>query len=479
MRVSGSATSLVVSLYMDSHTLLQRLTELIQPHRAQQLAKAHGWYQRRGKIAPFEFLFSVVGQGSAMELTLNAQASALSETVSRQALDQRYNPAAVPFFQAAFQEALATTLTWKIDSTMVRLLQQRFAAVRLFDSTHCSCSEALAKIFPGCGGGGGQAGFKVLLSYDYAAGQLHPLAVVPAKRSDQGLADTAAQQVGPQELGLWDKGFYKAGALRDIHQRGGYFLVPWARSVSVWELDPQGQRPDQPLEVAPALKASTQACVEWQAVELGQTQNSRLGPVRLVAFRLPEENANRRRAQWREKCRTYGRQPTAAALQLAGWLILLTNAPVELLPTAALSYLYRVRWQIELVFKQFKSVLRLNVLPSRNDCRVQGEIWARLLAALLTFVWYQHVNVVSLRLYERETSFAKVAKLLQQHGQTIVRTLFTARERIASEFRNLWKKLLKLARKERQPNRPTTWENVCAHWLEAPDRVKSKAQLHH
>jgi len=444
------------------NTLLQRLTQLIRPERAQQIAKEHGWYRRRGKISPFEFLYSSLGQGSALELTLNAQAGSLSEPVTRQALDQRYRPAAVAFFKHAFQESLAQTLNWKTDSAMTGLLQQRFAAVRLFDSTHCPCSDALAQLFPACGGGGALAGVKVLLSYDYGAGQLHPLEVLPGKRSDQGLAQRVAQELGPQELGIWDKGFYKAGALRQVAERGAYFLMPWPQSVGVYRADGPGQRGPQ-LEVAAELRVSSQNRVEWSAVELGQTEESRLGPVRLIAYRLREEQANRRRAALREKCRTYGRQPTEQALELAGWLILLTNAPTDRLPTAAVGFLYRARWQVELIFKQWKSVLRLDVLPSDNPDRVQCEIWGRLLLGVLTFVWYQHANVACLAQHDREISFAKVAKQLQQQGQSLVRALFGGRERLESEYRALWKKLLKLARKERQPSRPTTWENLCVH----------------
>jgi hypothetical protein len=186
----------------------------------------------------------------------------------------------------------------------------------------------------------------------------------------------------------------------------------------------------------------------------------------LIAYRLAEPNANRRRAQLREKCRTHGRQPTEQALELAGWLILLTNAPKALLPTAAASYVYRIRWQVELIFKQWKSVLRLDVLPSQNAFRVQCELWARLLTALLTFVWHQHTNAACLKLHQCEISFSKVAKLWQQQGQSLVRALFGDRAGIESEFRKLWKRILKLARKERQPSRPTTWENLCSHWLE-------------
>ena len=104
----------------------------------------------------------------------------MSEPVTRQAIDQRYSPAAVAFFKPAFQDSLAQTLNLETHSAMASLLQQRFAAVRLFDSTHCPCSDSLAQLFAACGGGGGLAGVKVLLCYDYGAGQLHPLEVLPA-----------------------------------------------------------------------------------------------------------------------------------------------------------------------------------------------------------------------------------------------------------------------------------------------------------
>ena len=445
---------------------LQRFETLLCVVTCLRLAKETGWYQRRGKISPFEFLYSLVfGQGSALALTLNAQAVSLSRTVSRQALDQRFTPAAVEYFKAAFATVLQSTLAWKSDSPHARNLQSQFSAIRIFDSTHCACSDSLAALFPACGGGGGEAGIKVLLGYEYITSQLHPLAVLPGKCTDQGLAEMVCQQVQPGELGLLDKGFHKAKGLRGIAARQAYFIIPWSRSVSVWQIDAAGQR--QPLDLAAELKHTLGSCREWSAIHLGQEPDAQLGPVRLLAYRLPEENANRRRASLREKCRTYGRQPTVAALELAGWLILITNAPATKLPLATVGYMYRVRWQIELVFKQWKSVLRIDVLPSQNDSRVQCEVWARLLAALLGFVWHQHLNVACLSAHERELSFSKMAKQLQQQGHSLVRTLFQDRAGLDSHLRQIWHKLLQLARKERQPSRPTTWENLHTHWLDA------------
>jgi hypothetical protein len=446
-------------------TFTKRFTQLFRPDLCQQLAQTHGWQQRRGKISAFEFLYSVVfGQSSALALTLNAQAASLSQPVSRQAIDQRYTPAAVAFFKAAFAQGLQQTLAYQLDSPLSQLLQKGFAAVRLFDSTTCACAPALATLFPACGGDGAAAGLKVLLSYDYGRSQLQPLAVLAAKRSDQGLATLVAQHVGVNELGIFDKGFYKAEALRDLHQRGGYFLVPWPRSATVWQTSAAGQR--QLLDLAAQLRTTTAESREWSQVELGRTELAHLGPVRLLAYRLSPESAARRRAHLREQSRTQGRQPTAEALELAGWWLLLTNAPAQRLPLAAAAYLYRVRWQVELIFKQWKSVLRLQILPSTNPNRVQCEVWARLLAAVLGFVWHQHAGAACLTLHQRELSFLKLAKQLQQHAQILTRTLFSQRAGWEPLLRELWHKVLKLARKEQQPSRQTTWQNLRIRWLD-------------
>ena len=78
-------------------------------------------------------------------------------------------------------------------------------------------------------------------------------------------------------------------------------------------------------------------------------------PVRLLAVRVPQEVADQRRRKLREEARDKGRQVSARRLALAAWVILITNAPPELVSLEAALVLGRVRWQIELLFKLWKS----------------------------------------------------------------------------------------------------------------------------
>jgi hypothetical protein len=167
----------------------------------------------------------------------------------------------------------------------------------------------------------------------------------------------------------------------------------------------------------------------------------------------------------RESLRKQGRTPSAKALQPAGWLLLLTNAPAEKLPAAMLSCVYRLRWQVELIFRQAKSVLRLDQTESANPHRVQSEIWARLICAVPRFSWHAQASAECWRRHACEAGFEKLIRLMQHWGHAIARAFLPGPAALLQELRRLWKHLLVNARKGRQKSRPATWENWFNLWL--------------
>lgn len=440
-------------------------TFVAEPFR--QLADQTGWRKRSSKIDPFEFITSLTfGQLSASRQTLSSQAQTLAQPVTRQALDQRFNPRTVEYLKASFAHVMAQTLDWSAIHPQAEGLRANFSALYLLDSSGFDCPDTLKDIFPSCGGAGSAANVKVLLRYELIAGRLEPLQVLEGKRSDQGQALKAVELLQAGELQLQDKGFFDSKAWNAVQQRGAYLLMPLPHSVTLWFSPAPGQ-PEQLLDLASALEASLQNRVEWSGLHLG-TKGHRAGPMRLVAFRLSPESAGRQRQGLRESMRTKGRTPSAKALQLAGWLLLLTNAPAEKLPSAMMSYVYRLRWQVELIFRQAKSVLRLDKTESENPHRVQSEIWARLICAVLLFSWHAHASAECWRRYQCEASFEKLIRIMQHWGHTIARAFLDGPAVLLQELRTLWKHLLVNARKGRQKSRPTTWENLFDLWLNSP-----------
>jgi hypothetical protein len=63
------------------------------------------------------------------------------------------------------------------------------------------------------------------------------------------------------------------------------------------------------------------------------------------------------------------------------WIV--TTLPPQQMPALGILGLYRVRWQVELLFKRLKSLLHLDALPSREGPTAKSWMLARLIAAAL------------------------------------------------------------------------------------------------
>jgi hypothetical protein len=447
-------------------SIIDQFMEWFEPADFEQLARESGWLKRRGKIGPLDFLLSLTcGQMSALRLTLSAQAQSLEQPVSPQAIEGRFNPAAVKYFAASFARGLQRALNSPVPAGLApaEQLRRHFAAVNLSDSTAFDVPASLREVYPSCGGDASAANVKVLLRYEALEGRLEPLELLPGKRSDQGLATELAGRLRAGELQINDNGLYGASAWQTAQERGAYLLSPVPHSVSLWLAGPEAA-PQERLDLAGALAHASQGCCQWPQVYLGQGSH-RAGPVRLVAFRLSEESAGRHRAALRESMRKQGRTPSREALELAGWLILATNASPEQLPAALMAYLYRLRWQVELAFRQCKSVLRIHQTRSEQPSRVQCEIWARLLGAVIVFAWHAHANAICWATRGCEASFEKVCGFFQQWGHTLARAFWLGTQPLRRDLEDLWRRTLKLARKGRQKARTNTWDSLWELWL--------------
>ena len=101
---------------------------------------------------------------------------------------------------------------------------------------------------------------------------------------------------------------------------------------------------------------------------------------RLVGFRLPEKEAADARARVVSE---HGSATTAEQLEAAGYVALFTTAPAERLSAARCVEAYRLRWQIELQFKRWKSLCNFDRLPNYRDDTVRAWLTAKVLLGLV------------------------------------------------------------------------------------------------
>jgi hypothetical protein len=112
--------------------------------------------------------------------------------------------------------------------------------------------------------------------------------------------------------------------------------------------------------------------------------------VRLVAAKLDPAAAQRARRRRRRKAQKAGRTITAPTLAVAGWLLLITTLAAGIWSAADVLAVYRARWQVELVFKKMKQLLRLNQLRTKHPTSVEATVRALLVA------WALHEGTTTL-----------------------------------------------------------------------------------
>ncbi len=130
------------------------------------------------------------------------------------------------------------------------------------------------------------------------------------------------------------------------------------------------------LALVTFLQAQPRDCVA-PCVLLGKAQRL---PGRLLAQRVPQAVADRRRQAWRQKAARQGHTLSRVRLALADWTGLVTQVPPEWLPRPEALGVMACRWQSELLFKLWKSHGQSDPSHSRHPWRILTEVYAKLLA---------------------------------------------------------------------------------------------------
>ena len=309
-------------------------------------------------------------QQLAAELKLTA--SALCQQLNK--------PAAADFLCALLGFALQRLTAVALRPIAIPLLQ-RFNGVYLVDGTSLPLPASLADRFAGCGGGDGPddpsalAAVKILLRLQLDSGQAAELLLAAARTPDiHMLRQLANLPAGALHIG--DLGFFDGEYFADLTQRGVYWLTRLPARVSV--------RPEQGdwQELSPWLRdLDRRGHDRWD----GTLSIVKLTPTvaRVFVLRCPADEAARRRRKLHERMRRKGKIAGDRQLTLCDWWVLATNVPPDLLQAAEAWELYRCRWQIELVFKRWKSLGGLAIDRRHAAIRAQCALYGKLLGVLI------------------------------------------------------------------------------------------------
>jgi hypothetical protein len=360
--------------------------------------------------------------------------------VSPTAIDKRLQAGQplVEFLRQALEHALQQSVASQPTDTP---LLQSFAAVLLGDSTVLTLPDELAEAFPGCGGcaNAGRAALKIQLLWDLKSGRIQRLLLEPGRHSD-ARSPIALDQAQAGTLLVYDLGYFDVDRFAALDRHKARFLSRFLYGTTVYDGD------GQTLDLVAFLSRQTAGLVDMP-IQLGATQRLRC---RLIAVRVPAEVANRRRQQARQKARDHGREASSAYLELLGWTVLVTNSGAEELTWQAVVVLYRARWQIELLFKLWKSH---NGLASLRRPATALPCLAVLYAKLLGVV-LQHWLLLATAWRMGQRSLSKAAKVLREELKGLLRVL-DDNQALVKAVRGLQQLVQRLARVQNRKKNPS------------------------
>ena len=410
--------------------LASRLSQFFTDVRIERIAKDTQFVVRRSsRLSGLMFLeLNTFSLFNKYDQSLSEQCDYLEDTFSismtKQSLDERYNTYAVSFMQSCYTALLSEVLQPYVTALDIDNQYNScfFNGIELVDSTVFDLSTTLQTFYKG--GGNVNASVKIQQRYELIRGETLALKIVSGNSNDVNYLPDLEKTLVKGRLYLKDLGYYNLGHLRKISQAGCYFLSRYRNGTNCYIKDADGQFKEVFIsDLVPEYGKNK----EILDVYIGETKLK----TRMIIESVPEEYVEKRQNKVIKKNKSTNQKNLHKdALFLCAFNVYLTNADESMLPYTKIRLIYALRWQIELIFKIWKSVFNIDKeVKKMNIFRFECYLYGRLMAILLS---EKIQNLYRDYLWEEEQleiSEFKCAKIIKKNSINLEKQLRWAQKR--------------------------------------------------
>lgn len=358
-------------------SITQVATEMqsILAEYAAKVERETGFVERASKMGGAEFVQTLsLGWLSNSDATLEelAQTAAtIGVNISAQGLDQRFTESGAKLLKKVLDEAVTRMI--RGEGPELPILK-RFTAVYIQDSSVVNLPDDFQEDWPGCGNrvSKGLSAVKIEVRLDLLSGEMvGPL--LENGRINDAVSKIQKESTLAQSLRIADVGYWSLEEMNRIAASGGFWLSRLKNIVRIALLGGKSQ------DIVTFLKHVNGNSVDCQVLLSDQKPT----PSRLLAIRVPQEVADQRRRKLHEDAQRRQKTVSQRSLALADWTVFVTNVPADLLSLPESLVIMRSRWQIELLFKLWKSHGKIDEWRSSKPWRILCEVYAKLLSMLI------------------------------------------------------------------------------------------------
>ena len=340
------------------------------------------------------FNSSSTGNKSLNQLAVEAK-SEHGIIISKQGIDKRFNDGALNFIQNLIEKQLSIELVKQFDVGWFSF----FNRVRIKDGTRFDIPEQFEIYLPGMGGSASNAGICIQFEYDLKSGNIIYLNLTPAKRPDSRDAMEVLDNIAKGDLIIRDLGYHAMKSFLNIIDKEAYFISRLHPCTNAYQKKGQTL---QELDYKAIYKKMKKNNLQLIHKDVYVGKEAKI-PARLVIELLPDTIFAERMRKVKKKNAKKGYKNNDEYADRAKFNLFITNVPENIIPNEVVSSLYRIRWQIELVFKIWKSVIGIH-----NTQRMKYKRWKCLLYTKL-LVMIINWNII---MTHRTIFYNKLGRLL-------------------------------------------------------------------
>jgi len=356
-------------IQFDQEKIAEALTALFPKEWIIATAAKTNLIQRQRKVDPVVFFWSLIlGFGVGMQRTLadlrRAYETQAAHTIVPSAFYDRFTPELVKFLKCCVERGIDQLVVEPGLKTNEKL--KDFRDLIAIDSTLLRLHEQLTSKWPGPRTNHSPASVKINATVSVFGATKTKIRIVEGKRAESKLL-SIGNWVKDRIL-LFDLGYFGFKNFAKITDHGGYFVSRLKSNSNPYILR--------------SLKQHRGRTISVEGRRLSEIKNKLKRGI--CDFEVWATTSQSKNPKVLEK--------SAILLRVIGiwnndtceYHFYITNLPVEKFSAEDIEALYRMRWSIELLFKELKSCYKLDCISSGKECIVEALIYTALLTLIIS-----------------------------------------------------------------------------------------------
>lgn len=305
-----------------------------------------------------------------------------SINISKEALHKKFKPEGVAFFE----ELIKRQISKQFYLPEADELKNKFPSIMIKDSSKFSLPDTFDGQYPGFGNFSKQNGLmNIQYEYDLLNGDWQYIKLTNIKRNDQTDSNKTVKLLSKGALYIRDLGYITPTYLKAIVSQEAYFLNRLPAQINIYTLE--------------------KTLLDWKDIhrKFNKTRSESLDmdvliykkellPCRLVIERVNDSEYRKRLKKAENSAKSQGVGLSETHKIRCRYNTFITNVDKDTLPAQKIRTTYYLRWQIELVFKTWKSFFEINKVKKVKKERIECQLLAKLLWVILNWRLFNICN---------------------------------------------------------------------------------------